>query len=34
LIAAMAIEYILKGVFDWLQVHQAALLPNLIHPFM
>jgi small neutral amino acid transporter SnatA (MarC family) len=33
LIAAMAIEYILKGTFDWLQIHQAILLPNLIQIF-
>jgi len=33
LIAAMAIEYILKGALDWLQIHQAILLPNLIQIF-
>ena len=31
LIAAMAIEYILNGVFNWMQIHQAMLLPNLVH---
>ena len=33
LIAAMAIEYILNGVFNWLQLREALLLPNLIHIF-
>jgi multiple antibiotic resistance protein len=31
LIAAMAIEYILNGVFNWLNLHQTILLPNLVH---
>ncbi len=31
LIAAMAIEYILNGAFNWMQIHQAMLLPNLVH---
>ncbi len=31
LIAAMAIEYILNGVFNWMNLHQAILLPNLVH---
>ncbi len=34
LIAAMAIEYILSGVFNWLQLHQAILLPSLAHVFL
>jgi multiple antibiotic resistance protein len=33
LIAAMAVEYILKGVFNWLELQQAIILPNLIHLF-
>ena len=31
LIAAMAIEYILNGVYNWMQIHQAMLIPNLVH---
>ena len=34
LIAAMAIEYILNGVFNWMQIHQAMLLPSLVHAFI
>jgi multiple antibiotic resistance protein len=33
LIAAMAIEYILNGVFNWLELQQAIILPNLIQLF-